>query len=96
MTRRTVDGEPAGGWTPDEILPVELALDAYSAGVAHQAFADQAPAPWGEIAPGAAADLVWLEADPRTIDPAELPKLAIRATYLAGSPAYRGEPVPTA
>ncbi|WP_308798444.1 amidohydrolase [Agromyces silvae] len=93
-TRRTVDGDPAGGWTPQEILPVELALDAYSSGVAHQAFADQAPAAWGEIVPGAAADLVWFDGDPRTIDPADLPKLAIRATYLAGTPAYRGEPVP--
>jgi predicted amidohydrolase YtcJ len=93
-TRRTVDGEPVGGWTPEEILPIELALDAYSAGVAHQAFADEAPAPWGEIAPGSAADLVWFDRDPRAIDPSDLPKLAIRATYLAGSAAYRGEPVP--
>lgn len=91
-TRRTVDGDPEGGWTPEEILPVELALDAYSSGVAHQAFADLAPAPWGEIAAGAAADLVWLDRDPRSIDPAELPNVAIRATYLAGERRHRAEP----
>jgi len=95
-TRRTVDGDPEGGWTPDEILPMELSLDAYSTGVAHQAFADQASAPWGVIAPGAAADLVWFAADPRSIEPAEFPKLAIRATYLAGAEVYRGELVATA
>lgn len=92
VTRRTVDGEPEGGWTPHETLPVELALDAYSSGVAHQAYADLAPAPWGEIEPGAAADLVWLARDPRTVDPADLPSLAIRATYLAGEPRFQAAP----
>jgi predicted amidohydrolase YtcJ len=96
VTRQTVDGDPAGGWTPHETLPVELALDAYSAGVAHQAYADHSAAPWGGIAPGAAADLVWFDADPRSIDPAELRRLPIRATYLAGEARYRAEPVPAA
>jgi predicted amidohydrolase YtcJ len=95
VTRRTVEGDPAGGWTPHETLPVELALDAYSSGVAHQAFADHATAAWGEITPGAAADLVWLERDPRTIEPADLRHLPIRATYLAGEARFAAEPVTT-
>lgn len=40
VSRSTPDGEPAGGWTPHEILPVERALSAYTAGVAKQAFAE--------------------------------------------------------
>ncbi len=44
-SRRTADGEPAGGWTPDEIVGIGPALDAYSQSVAHQAFADRAPTP---------------------------------------------------
>lgn len=94
-SRRTPDGDPVGGWTPQEILPVGLALDAYSAAVAHQAFADATDAPWGRIEPGAAADLVHLAADPREVDPADLPDLPVRATWLAGSPRYRGERLPT-
>jgi Amidohydrolase family len=39
-----------GGWTPQEILTVERALSAYTAGVAKQAFAE---GQWGTIAPGA-------------------------------------------
>lgn len=85
-SRRTVDGEPAGGWTPREIVPMEAALGAYTAAVAHQAFADRADAPWGRIVPGASADLVWLARDPRAIDPHELPRVAVRETYLAGEP----------
>ena len=39
-----------GRWTPQEILSVERALSAYTAGVAQQAFAE---GQWGTIAPGA-------------------------------------------
>ena len=86
VSRRTPEGDPPGGWTPQEILPIQSALRAYTAGVAYQAFAENT---WGAIAPGQAADLVWLERDPRTTPPLELPGIAVRATYLNGRPGYR-------
>ena len=89
VSRQTPDGEPAGGWTPEEIVGVPVAFDAYSAAVAHQAFADASVAPWGRIEPGASADLVLLTRDPRELPPSALAALEIRATYLAGSPRYR-------
>lgn len=85
VSRRTADGEPAGGWTPHEILPPEAALSSYTGGVAYQAFAERT---WGRIAPGASADLVWLDRDPRTVPPLELPAVGVRATYLQGRPVY--------
>ena len=85
VSRRTADGEPEGGWTPHEALPIERALSAYSAGVAYQAFAEDN---WGRITPGASADLLWLDRDPRTTPALELPALGVRATYLHGQPAY--------
>ncbi len=87
-SRRTADGEPDGGWTPNEILPIERALSAYTAAVANQAFADN---DWGVIAPGASADLVWLDRDPRATAPLDLPGVGIRATYLRGAQAYRAD-----
>jgi predicted amidohydrolase YtcJ len=66
-------------------VPMEAALGAYTAAVAHQAFADRAAAPWGRIVPGASADLVWLARDPRTVEPHELPAVEVRETYLAGA-----------
>jgi predicted amidohydrolase YtcJ len=87
-SRCTSEGEPDGGWTPHEILPIERALSAYTAGVANQAFADN---DWGVLTPGASADLVWLDRDPRATAPLDLPAVAIRATYLRGAPAYRAE-----
>lgn len=85
-SRLTPGGEPKGGWTPHEILPINRALSAYTAGVAQQAFAEQR---WGRIVPGASADLVWLDCDPRTVAPLELPGLQIRSTYLNGVAVYQ-------
>lgn len=85
VSRRTAEGDPAGGWTPDEILPIEPALASYTGAVAFQAFAE---ADWGRITPGASADLVWLDRDPRTVSPLELPAVQVRATYLQGRQVY--------
>lgn len=86
VSRCTADGEPAGGWTPQEILPIGPALASYTGAVAYQAFAE---AKWGRIAPGASADLVWLDRDPRSTPALELPTLRVRATYLQGQPVYQ-------
>lgn len=85
VSRQTADGDPPRGWTPHEILPIERALSGYTAGVAYQAFAENR---WGTIVPGASADLVWLDGDPRTTPALSLPAITVRGTYLAGRPAY--------
>jgi predicted amidohydrolase YtcJ len=81
VSRRTPEGEPQGGWTPEEILTIERALSAYTAGVAEQAFAEGS---WGRLVPGASADLLWLDRDPREVPALELPGLRVRGTYLRG------------
>jgi predicted amidohydrolase YtcJ len=85
VSRQTAERVPEGGWTPREILGIEPALRAYTSGVAHQAFAD---GKWGAIAPGASADLVWLDKDPRATPPLDIPAIRVRATYLAGKLVY--------
>lgn len=79
VSRRTVDGEPADGWTAQEILPIEAALLAGTAGVAYQAFAETS---WGRIEPCASVDVVWLDRDPRTATPLDIPAIRILRTYL--------------
>jgi predicted amidohydrolase YtcJ len=85
VSRCTSEGEPAGGWTPEEVLPIEHALTSYTTAVAYQAFAEEN---WGRIVPGSSADLVWLDRDPRYLPPSELPALKVRATYLQGTQVY--------
>ncbi|WP_309132404.1 amidohydrolase [Brevibacterium sp.] len=84
-SRQTEDGQPAGGWTPQEILDTPRALDAYTAAVAQQAFAGLTSAPWGRIRPGASADLIRLDTDPRGLAGHDLAALPIRTTYLRGT-----------
>jgi len=84
-SRRTAAGDPEGGWTPHEILPIEETLSAYTAGVAYQGFAEGT---WGKIVTGASADLVWLDRDPRKTPALDLPTVTVRATYLRGQSAY--------
>ena len=81
VSRQTAEGDPEGGWTPEEILTVERALSAYTAGVAEQAYAEEV---WGRLVPGASADLLWLDRDPRETPALELPGIRIRGTYLRG------------
>ena len=83
-SRQNDAGEPAGGWTPEEIVDIDRALDTYSTAVAYQAFADICPAFWGEIRPGASADLIRFDHDPRLLSPQELAVTAVRTTYLGG------------
>ncbi|MDT7760332.1 MAG: hypothetical protein QOH27_6230 [Mycobacterium sp.] len=81
VSRQTAEGDPEGGWTPEEILTVERALSAYTAGVAEQAYAEGV---WGQLVPGASADLLWLDRDPRETPALELPGIRIRGTYVRG------------
>jgi predicted amidohydrolase YtcJ len=88
VSRQTAEGAPEGGWTPEEIIPIEQALSSYTAGVAYQAFAES---DWGRLVPGASADLVWLEGDPTRTAALDLPALRVRTTYLQGQPVYSDE-----
>ncbi len=84
VSRRTSEGDPEGGWTPEEIITMEQALTAYTSAVSQQAFAGQADAPWGTIGVGASADLVWLDRDPRATPALDVPRIVVRGTFLRG------------
>ena len=85
VSRQTDVGEPAGGWTPDEILPIERALSAYTAGVAYQAFAE------GRLGPadaGRERRPALAESRPQDHCGARASRAGRRATYLRGRPVY--------
>ena len=90
VTRQTRDGVPAEGWLPHERLPVGSALSAYTQGVAYQAFEEDA---WGSVTVGRRADLVWLDRDPTTTEPARLARDR-GARHLAGRPPDLGRVAP--
>lgn len=80
VTRLNAQGEPAGGWLPEERIPIAQAIRAYTAGTAHQAFDDDA----GTIAVGHRADLVVLDRDITAVAGEEIPDARVDQTWLAG------------
>ena len=90
VSRLTADGEPEGGWTPHERLPIERALSAYTAGVAYQAFGERER---GRLETGYRADMVWLAADPRVTPALEIPSIEVRGTYLDGRAVFNGKAI---
>lgn len=90
-SRQTEDRRPVGGWTPEQRLPVEVALAAYTRGSAHQSF--RAAGCLDPACPHAAegdgrglvADLALLDRDPRQVsDPRDIDEIVVRRTWLAG------------
>ncbi|MBI4614574.1 MAG: amidohydrolase [Planctomycetes bacterium] len=85
VTRQRPDGTPAGGWTPEERIGIEAALDAYTQGGAlASGFAGRR----GRVQPGFDADLVVLSRDPAEVEPDELLGLRVLRTIVAGEDVF--------
>jgi len=78
VTARTLDGDI---FVPEQRISVEEALNAYTSG---GAFATMEENRLGRIKREYLADFVILEDDPFTMDPEELVRVRLRATYVAG------------
>jgi len=82
VTRQRADGSPGPeGWFPEQRLTVDEALNAYTNGAAFAARTDHC---LGRLAAGFLADLIVLERDPITCDPADLYFLQPVATMVGG------------
>ena len=85
VTRQTLDGQPAGGWFPEERVDLETALRAYTV---HNAWAAGEEAVKGRVAPGMLADLAVLERDPFAVAPAGLKDVKAVMTLVDGKVVY--------
>ncbi len=82
VTRRRADGTPGQlGWRPEQRLTVQQAIEGFTSGAAYAAYAEGRQ---GRLAPGSLADLIVLEKDPFTCNPAELKDLQSSATMVGG------------
>ncbi|HET9332921.1 MAG TPA: amidohydrolase [Gemmatimonadota bacterium] len=88
VTRRTLDGAHPEGWVPEEKITLDEAFAAYTSG---SSFADGTETWKGRLAPGYAADLVALSADPWSIRPEELADVEAVLTMVGGKIIYRAE-----
>jgi predicted amidohydrolase YtcJ len=86
MTRADVEGEPRGGWQPQQCLTLAQALHAYTTGAAH---AEREEGRKGTLAHGMLADITVFERDLFTVSPAEIPAVGIALTVVDGHVVHR-------
>lgn len=86
VTRCDLDGQPAGGWLPEQKLTVEEALRLFALGGAYAGHDERAR---GMVAPGYQSDLAVLSANPLRIDPLALKDVQVLMTVVGGRVAYR-------
>ena len=85
ISRANADGEPFGGWRPQETVSREMALAAYTAGAAYAGFAEGR---FGRLAEGERADFVMLSADPLMVNAEEIRDIEVLETWIAGRRVY--------
>jgi predicted amidohydrolase YtcJ len=82
VTRQNLADEPRGGWYADQSLSVMQALKAMTSEGAYAAFQEDKV---GSLKPGAFADFVILNKDPRKTSSVDLKKLKILSTWVNGN-----------
>ena len=87
ISREDAQGQPPGGWHPEETVSIEQALAAYTAGAAYAGFAEGR---FGRLVVGEQADFVVLDADPLEADASELRGIRVLETWIGGRRVYGG------
>ncbi|MDE2435462.1 MAG: amidohydrolase [Sphingomonadales bacterium] len=81
VTRQGPDGEPFGGWQPQERLTREQALAAYTTGAAYAGFAEGR---FGRLSRGERGDFLLVDRDPLLTSPADLRATKVLQTWVGG------------
>jgi predicted amidohydrolase YtcJ len=89
ISRQDINGQPPGGWYPEERLTFEQALAAYTRGAAYAGFAETRI---GALEPGKWADFVIVDRDPTKVNPQELARTKVLETWVAGKKVWAREP----
>jgi predicted amidohydrolase YtcJ len=89
VTRELPDGGPPGGWQPQEKLPMDDCLRAYTAGSAYAEFEEKRK---GTIAPGMLADIVVFPVDITRVPPRELLSTHVAMTIAGGRIVFEQQP----
>jgi len=86
--RKTMEGNPEGGWYPQERVDIETALKAYTVNNAYAAGEEDIK---GKLKPGMLADLVVISEDLTGINPDSLPKTEVLLTMVDGEIVFQSE-----
>jgi hypothetical protein len=88
VTRQSLDGNPPGGWIPQQSVDLETAIRAYTLNGAYANFAEKNR---GSISVGKYADLILLSADLFRIPAPEIKDVQVVLTMVGGKTVYLRE-----
>ena len=88
ISRQDVNGQPPGGWIPEERLTFAQALDAYTRGAAYAGFAEDKV---GSLEPGKWADFILVDRDPTVGGAQSLARIKVLQTWIAGQKVFDRE-----
>ena len=88
VTRQDLNGEPPGGWMPEEKLTIHQALYALTMGAAYASYEENLK---GSIEPGKLADLTVLSENPFAVPETGLLKIRVDMTMMNGNIVYTRE-----
>ncbi len=81
VTRQDREGQPPGGWRPDQAMTFRQAFAGFTVDAAHAGLMESKV---GSLETGRWADFILLDRDPFTISPMELHQVVVEETWLAG------------
>ena len=82
ISRQDPQGQPPGGWRPQERLSFAQALAAFTRTAAYAGFAD---GKFGTLEPGEWADFIVVDRDPSAVNPQSLAATKVLETWIAGT-----------
>jgi predicted amidohydrolase YtcJ len=91
VTRRTIDEANPGGWVPEQKIPVEEALRAYTSGAAYSSFDESTR---GQLSAGKLADFVVLDQNIFEIPAEQIRHVNVGMTFVGGRKVFdRAAPI---
>ncbi|WP_082384672.1 amidohydrolase [Erythrobacter sp. SG61-1L] len=85
ITREDKDGQPFGGWQPQQVISREQALAAYTAGAAYAGFAD---GHFGQLTEGERADFLVVDQDPFLASTQDLRNTKVLQVWINGAQVF--------
>ncbi|WP_395621824.1 amidohydrolase [Sphingomonas daechungensis] len=86
VSRQDANGQPLGGWIPEERVSFEQALAGFTRDAAYAGFAEQK---FGALEPGKWADFIIVDTDVAAADPQEIGKTQVLQTWVAGKKVWQ-------
>jgi predicted amidohydrolase YtcJ len=88
ITRRDAQGQPPGGWMPEQTLILSEALAAFTKGAAYAGFAEDR---LGTLEKGKLADFIFIDRDIFRSTPEEIRETQVLETWVGGRKAWERE-----